>query len=326
MGRAHDLRSHFTEAGLNVVDFGEIPKADPIAMLRALRYFKKADIDILHNHLPDSQIVGRIAGRLAGINTIISTHHSTGDTPAYQSRTGSLERMTRRLDSAEIAVSNAVKESLATNSDPNWCVIPNAIDVVEFAEAVNQADTHELKAKYDLKDGPVFLNIGRYVEQKGQEYLIAAMEHVQQTVPNASLLVVGWGDQEAALRRKIQDRGLEDSVFLTGRASDVHPYYAVADASVLSSVHEGFGIVLLEAMVAGLPVVSTDIPGPREVVSDAGTIVPARDSEALSRAMTELSDKSTRRNRSQMSRKRVKQFDISNAVDQHVELYRKLSN
>jgi len=326
MGRSHDLRSDFEKTGVHVVDFGHVPTSDPRTLYRAVKHFRQYDIDVLHNHLPDSHILGRIAGRIAGIDTIVSTHHNVSGTPAYQSLSGRLERLTRPMDSASIAVSKSVRDSLTSVEGHKWRIIQNSINVSEFASAVANADTHMLREKYDLSGGPIFLNIGRYVEEKSQRDLIAAMEGVIETEPDAKLLIVGWGNQEAALEREIKNRGLEHSVYLTGRVQDVHPFYALADGFVLSSKAEGFGIVLLEAMAAGLPIISTDIPGPREAVENAGILVPSESIDSLSKAMTEFCDKSKRHRYSQMSQNRVTQFDIGEAVAQHVELYRELQN
>lgn len=326
MGRSHQLREDFEQIGVKVVDFGNVPTTDPLAAFRAYRYFRENDIDILHNHLPDSQVVGRVLGRLAGINPIISTHHNTHLGPPYRSITGRLERKTRWIDSIEIAVSEAVQESLATRSDSEtWKVIPNAIDVNEFSTCVEKADTEEVRDRFNLQEGPVFLNIGRYTEQKQQRQLVTAMDIARDSIPDSKLLLVGWGEQEESLKRQVRERGLEDRVFVTGRVPEVYPYYAVADAFVLSSRYEGLPIVLIEAMAAGLPLIVSDLPGMREVVGDAGRLASPSDADALAEVMMQLSDQSTRNEHSRSARDRIEKFDINAAVAQHRELYRELS-
>jgi len=324
MGRSHDLRSDFREVGIEVVNLGHVPTTDPRTLYRAVKHFRQNKIDVLHNHLPDSHIVGRIAGRMAGINSIVSTHHNVSSTPAYQSLSGRLERLTRRLDSESVAVSRSVRDSLMSNKGHEWRIIHNSINVSEFSSAVSNADTSTIRKKYELTGGPIFLNIGRYVEEKGQSNLIAAMDRVVEVEPDAKLLIVGWGELEAVLERKILKRGLGQSVFLTGPVKNVHPYYALADGFVLSSLAEGFGIVLLEAMAAGLPIISTDIPGPKEALGNGGILVPSENTESLSNAMKELCNQALRRRYSKMSRNRVNKFDIGEAIKEHVRLYREL--
>jgi len=324
MGRSHDLRPEFEKTGMNVVDLGHVPTSDARVLYRAVKDFRRNNIDVLHNHLPDSHIVGRIAGRLAGVDKIVSTHHSVSNTPAYQSLSGTLERLTRSMDSASIAVSKSVRDSLMSTENHNWKIIHNSINVSEFSSAVAQADTSILRKQHELSGGPIFLNIGRYVAEKGQSNLIAAMEKVVESEPDAKLLIVGWGTLKARLEREIENRGLEHSVYLTGPVKNVHPYYAIADAFVLSSLAEGFGIVLLEAMAARLPIITTELPGPKEALGKHGLFVPAGNTEALSNRILELCNKSMRRRHSELSRNRVGHFDIREAITAHVDLYREL--
>jgi glycosyltransferase involved in cell wall biosynthesis len=106
----------------------------------------------------------------------------------------------------------------------------------------------------------------------------------------ASLMILGEGEERSALERLAQDLGVADRIALPGFADDPWPFYASADLFVLSSDHEGFGNVLVEAMLAGLPVVSTDCPsGPREILDGGrfGALSPVGDAGALGQAIEE---------------------------------------
>ena len=105
---------------------------------------------------------------------------------------------------------------------------------------------------------------------------------------DATLCILGEGSERTALETQVHALGLEGRVLLPGYKSDPAPYYARADLFVLSSDHEGFGNVIVEALDHGVPVVSTDCPsGPREILQEGkyGTLVPVGDVDALAQAM-----------------------------------------
>ena len=140
------------------------------------------------------------------------------------------------------------------------------------------------------------------------------------TRQDARLLILGEGDQRAALETLVASLGLGDSVFLPGYASDTRPYYRAADLFVLSSTGEGFGNVIVEALEQGTPVVSTDCPsGPREILEDGkyGTLVPVGDVEALANAMEEVL---SRQQDHEALKRRANDFSVYKAADAYLRL------
>jgi len=135
--------------------------------------------------------------------------------------------------------------------------------------------------------GPVIACIGRLVPVKDHRTLFRAFARLHAAWP-ARLIVFGEGPLEAELRAFVRELGIADNVLFAGYVNDPAACYAVADLVVLSSLTEGFGNVLIEAMAAGVPVVSTDAPhGPREILDNGkyGALVPVGDAEALATAM-----------------------------------------
>lgn len=288
------LAADFEDAGARVLDFGGQFKFDPRALSRMARFFGREEFDILHAHLPYSQTLGRIFGRLGGLKTIVGTQHSIAE--HYHPLTGTLERLTRPLDTKTVAISEGVERSFtgsARQYEPGqsgqWCTIYNGVDVAGFNERVRTADTTALESQHEINDEPILLSVGRYVPAKSQTDLVAAMARVVETYPDARLFIVGWGDLEDDLRAAVHDRGLSANVAITGRVppADIHAYYTLADAFVTSSTVEGLGIAGLEAMAAELPIVATAVPGLREIVieGETGLLVPPNAPDRLADAM-----------------------------------------
>lgn len=164
---------------------------------------------------------------------------------------------------------------------------------------------------------PMIVNVGRLVPQKNQLLLLDAFKLVTDVRP-AQLWIVGEGPCRGKLEERIRELGLADSVQLLGQISDPLPIIAAADAFVLSSTHEGFGNVLVEAMWAGTPIVATDCPyGPREILEGGkwGKLVPPDNAPALSEAILDLLS-----NGGIDARARANDFTVERAVDRYLAL------
>lgn len=137
---------------------------------------------------------------------------------------------------------------------------------------------------------------------------------------NVRLLILGEGACRNVLEEKIKELGLEEKVFMPGFVKETSPYYERADLHVLSSISEGLPTVIIEALAAGTPVVSTDCPsGPREILSDGqyGSLVPVGDAKALAMAMEGMLQNPQD---SAILRARAQDFSIDKSVDQYLKL------
>jgi len=140
---------------------------------------------------------------------------------------------------------------------------------------------------FTAHDQPIVLGVGRMEPQKDFPTLVRAFAELRAQMA-CRLCLVGDGSQRGALERLVAKLGVEDDVLFTGMQANPFPYMHGADVFVLSSVHEGFGAVLVEAMACGCRVVSTDCPhGPAEILADGqyGRLVPMNDPPAMAAAI-----------------------------------------
>jgi phosphatidylinositol alpha-mannosyltransferase len=186
-----------------------------------------------------------------------------------------------RIDQ-RIAVSQAARESVCSRmGDAPIHIVPNGTDVHVFERAV--------RAK--LPKGRTMLFVGRLEPRKGFPVAVRAFARLAQQYSDVQLIVVGEGVEREAV--EVLPRALRSRVHLLGRVSDtlLPTYYAAADVFIAPALgSESFGIVLVEAMAAGLPIVASDISGYREVVRDGreALLVPSGDQAALADAVAHL--------------------------------------
>lgn len=319
----------FEALGAPVTCFDASSQRDLGALWRLLRFCWTEQFDVIHAHGPLAQIPARTIGRLCGIDEVVSTHH--GVEAMFPTSVLRVERATRPLDSATVAVSHGVRHSFLGDSDPEqWVTIQNGIDVEAFAAEVEAANPAPIRSEYGVgEDEVVFLNIGRYVAEKSQEDLVPATERVVEAGVDAHTFVVGGrGAGESIVREHVTDSEVSERVHVTGPVESIHEYYALADAFVSSSTEEGLPIVQLEAMAAGLPVVATDIPGVRELVVDGetGVLVPPESPRELAEGMLDVADAGVRERLGSAGHDRVaSEFSVEETTDSYSSLYKRLA-
>ena len=156
--------------------------------------------------------------------------------------------------------------------------------------------------------------------------LIQAVEEINKKHPDVSLTILGDGPLKNDLENLIKTKSLENKVFLEGNVQNVEEYFALSDIFALSSSYEGLPLVVLEAMAAGLPIVSTNVGGICDIVSDNGVLVPADASDEYVRALLRLvEDENARDELGQHSWAYVQDYDSSTIARQYVKLYEKYS-
>ena len=167
------------------------------------------------------------------------------------------------------------------------------------------------------------VSVGRLEVQKNRQLLIEAFSDVYKIHPEYSLHIYGEGSQEKELIALIEKLGLTEKVILHGNVSDVHKQIADAEFFVLSSDYEGLSNALIEAMMMGLPCISTDCAGASDVIEDGvdGIIVPIRDRNKMAEAMDKLiGDSALRKGYSEKAIVQTKKFSVDVIVDKWQEI------
>jgi glycosyltransferase involved in cell wall biosynthesis len=176
----------------------------------------------------------------------------------------------------------------------------------------------------DLPGRPLLVACGRLKALKGFDYLLDALVMVRKVVP-ANLCIIGEGGERSALEARIKRLGLQSCVRLLGFQENPFKYMAAADVFVHSSLYEGFGNVIVEAMACGAPVVATDCPhGPREIIEDGrnGILAPPANAAALAKAILRvLTDRHLREQLAAAGKLRANDFEAQRIADAYGQLF-----
>ena len=241
--------------------------------------------DLLHFHEPFVPFLSLFLLRESHSVNVATFHAYAGFSPSYELGSRVMGGHAARLH-GRIAVSAAARHFIDRFFPGEYKVIPNGVDVPRFAQAVQLAR---------WKDGvPNVLFVGRLEPRKGLLDLLKAHRILRRTGSGNRLLIVGSGPQEREARRYVATRGLQAVEFL-GRVSEAEKAQLFRTADVFASPATGgesFGIVLLEAMAAGAPIVASDIHGYKGVSrrDREGLLVPPHSPKELARAIARLLD------------------------------------
>jgi glycosyltransferase involved in cell wall biosynthesis len=236
----------------------------------------KEDWDVIHSHSPPplTAYFAAKASKRSG-TPLVHTHHCDPQLPSMLGRMVTsvynrtlLASTLRRASRIIVYTESYAATSLAIWKYPTVCV-PTGLDIDRFGP---QADGAAIRERHRLEDRKVVLFVGRLTEHKGIQTLIEAAPMLPR---DTAFLLVGPGEIPRAWTRLMRQLGVEDRFLKVGKVPEheLPAYYSACDILVLPSVSrlEAFGLVLVEAMASGKPVVASDIPGVRDVVMDGQT-------------------------------------------------------
>lgn len=254
----------------------------PAAARRTRQALDDFGPDVVHAHEPFVPSASMFAARWAAAPVVATFHAYADRSPLLAAAAPLLRPVWERL-AVRIAVSEAARDFVLRRFRGEVRVIPNGVEVDLFRKA----------DPADLPEGRRILFVNRLDPRKGFAVMVEAYGALARAHPEVLLFVAGDGKERTAVSRLA--RGLRERVILLGNVPHdlLPPYHAASEVFAAPAVgRESFGIVLVEAMAAGLPVVASEIPGYREVVRDdeEGLLVPPRDPGALAAALGRILD------------------------------------
>jgi glycosyltransferase involved in cell wall biosynthesis len=262
-------------------------------LLKAHRY------DVVHSHVHyASGFILFLAARAKVPGRILHFRNTTDGCPATWKRKAYRRLMMNFADCSANKILAVCRGAMEAGWGGRWQqdrraeVLYNGIDLSRYQST--GMCKQDLRLQLGLEtDGSYLINVGRFNPQKGHDLLIEAFSKFYQQFPKVKLLLIGDGPLKLESEKKVQSLGLADQIRFLGLRSDVPLWLQASDGFVLSSHWEGLPGVVLEAVAAGLPVVSTAVPGSVEIAefTDLVKTVPIGDVEALAGGMMDLVDR-----------------------------------
>jgi glycosyltransferase involved in cell wall biosynthesis len=313
-----------TELQVVHLEMSKTPVSVLAGLAHARRFLREFRPDLVHSHSFHANIVARLLKGLAAAQ-VISTVHNVyeGGWPRMLAY-----RLTDGLSCRTTAVSQAAADRfvrLKAVPQSKCVVLTNGIDITEFAPSADRRV--RMRAEMGAKAEFIWLTAGRIVPAKDYPNLLRACARVRTSCQETQLWIAGEasGQEFSAVLTLAAELGLEESVRWLGLRRDLPALLDAADGFVLASAWEGMPLVVGEAMAMEKPVVVTDVGGVRELVGDAGVIVPSKNSDVLATAMLDDMQRSPedRRTLGLAARARIQaNFSMDAKVDEWEALYR----
>ncbi|MEK7484300.1 MAG: glycosyltransferase [Planctomycetota bacterium] len=270
-------------AGIPVLYLDMAKKYELWKLLKLYHYLRKNQIQILHTHLFHANILGRVTGFFAGVRQILSSVHIVER--RFRPWHFWLESLTHPLIRYEVGVSPAVTSFMKEKTwipERKFRTILNGIDLKPFQEASKQKYSKKEILGVSEEQAWILGSVGRLTLQKGYLFLIEVYEQFRKQCPEPNyLVIIGEGEERHTLEEKIRELHLEPYVFLLGYRQDIPACLRCFDLFVMPSLYEGFGLVAVEAMASGVPVLANAVDSLKDLIEEGktGFLVTPQDSQ-----------------------------------------------
>lgn len=292
----------------------------PKYILKIIPFLKK--YDLVHVHLFPVQYYVVLAKFLSGSKAkFIFTEHNTSNKRMSSPLLSKFDTYFYTSFTKIIAISEGVKFALAKHlkSADKIVVLENGINLEKVYKA---APSHEIDRLFPDENTKLLFQVGGFRIEKDQDTTIRSLLYLPD---NFHLILVGDGVRKKQLFDLVVHHGLQSRVHFLGKRTDVFSLLKSVDFAIVSSHWEGFGLVAVEAMAASKPVIASDVPGLKEVVSGAGILFPAGNEKQLAQEILYLStDAAHYETTVAKCLARAHQYDISRMVAEHIDLYKKI--
>ena len=320
-----ELRSRAAE-GLELLPLAPVTEMDLSAAWRLARAIKQLRPDVVHAHDPHGVAMAAIA--LSMSTDVMKPPLVASRRVDFRIRGNSLSRWKYGQVDCFICASEAIRQLLLSDGVPpdRTVTVHEGIDLGRVAAAAPANIREELWLPHGA---PLVGNVAALVPHKGQKHLIEAAGLVVRQVPDARFIIAGDGELRPSLEHQIRHLGLDKHVMLAGFRPDVLSLHKAFDIFVMSSVTEGLGTSILDAMASGKPVVATRVGGIPEVVRDGetGILVSPRDHDAMADAVVRLLKDERLRRRMGAAGESVANahFSAERMVEETLEVYQRVA-
>lgn len=321
-----ELATIAEKSGLQVNIFKCRKPFDFRTAVQIRKFIKKNQISAVHAHGYKANFYSLIATLFTEISCLATCHPWTETDYSFKARLYTfLDKLwLKRMDDV-VAVSRQVRQQLLTHKITAE-LIPNGIEIGRFNGLHKAGD---LRDSFGFSKSDIVIGtIGRLVPEKGYTFLLNSAKSICKKYPNAKFIFIGDGPLRAKLQRQVEALSLQSNVIFLGKRNDIAGLFSVMDIFVLSSISEGFPMVLLEAMAAGKPIIATRVGEIPNIINggDSGLLVPPQDSIALTSAIEIfLRDKQKANAMALAARNEVSvNYSSSQMALKYIEHYKKL--
>jgi len=308
------------------------PYRDIRAFLSLYKLFKEEDFTIIHTHSSKAGLLARLAAVLNKTPIVIHTIHGFAFNDFMNGLKKNffiyLEKLLAKWTDVLITVSNLNKKKIIDLNIAHENKIKNIYSGIDLSLFTNKRND-EFRKELNLENDHLLLgSVGRLSNQKDPITMIEAFGIISKPFPNAHLALVGDGELKGKILEKIDQLKLNDRIHLTGNKNNPWSVYHSMDLFIMSSIYEGLGRSITEALSCGVPVVCTDVEGVPEIVRDniTGILVRPKDSNKLADAIIRtLNDMETAKKMAEEGRRFVNDnFDVNKMVNEIDSLYNTL--
>jgi len=275
------------EAGVEVFPIAMRGEVDLPASLRIRKLITRHGYDIVHSHTSHAHTLAFFASLGCGTCRLVTRRV---DFSIFRNRFLPINGIKYRfMADYYIAISHQIKQVMVKDgiAADRIFVVHSGIDPQRFARAAGDHLTEEFKLRPDER---VVINVAHLAGHKGQKYLVGAIPHVLAAIPNVRFFIIGKGELMSELQALSVSLGIGHALTFTGFRNDVGAFYKIADLFVMSSVQEGLGTAILDALALGIPVVAANSGGIPEIIRDGqtGRLVEAANPQALAKGIIEM--------------------------------------
>lgn len=319
-----DLSAKFKEAGIKVIYLQKKEGFSFFLPLRVAQLCRREEIDIVHTHDGAANLYGSLGARLVGVKKVFNTEH--GGIYFDTKRKKIFNRFLVMLNDSMVCVSQRVKSDLIGMGIPEskLKVISNGIDLERFKVNIDK-NAKRISLGLGVKDF-VICSVGRLSKEKNHVLLIKAIRSIISRIPETKVLIIGAGPLRSILENCVKEAKLQDVVRLLGKREDVAEILSISDCFAHTSNYESFGLVILEAMASGIPVIATDAGGIKEIVknNETGILIPKDNFNALIDAIFSIKyNPSYTQNMVLQAKECVRNnFSIERMIFKYTDLYR----